>query len=59
MRMFIGIILGCALTIGGAYISDHMTEGPGVRPMVNWEVVSQNVDSLVARLKEGWKKITG
>jgi hypothetical protein len=56
MRLFFGIILGCALTIGGAYIADRMS---GARPMVNWDVVAQNFDSVVALARDGWKKITG
>ena len=59
MRMFFGIILGCALTVGGAYIADHMATGPEARPMVNWDVVAKNVDSVVALARDGWKKITG
>lgn len=59
MRLFLGLILGCALTIGGAYIFDGMASGPGVRPMVNWDVVAKNVDGLVALARDGWKKIAG
>ena len=59
MRLFFGLILGCALTIGGAYVADNMVSGPGVRPMVNWDVVAKNVDSIVALARDGWKKITG
>jgi hypothetical protein len=57
MRLFFGIILGCALTVGGAYVADNMA-GSGAR-MVNWDVVAQNFDSVVALARDGWKKITG
>jgi hypothetical protein len=59
MRMFIGMILGCALTIGGLYFADNMSSGPAARPMVNWDVVAKNIDVVVAMAKDGWKKIAG
>src|SRR5262245_64590832 len=40
MRLIVGIIIGCALTVGGAYVADTMAAA-GARPvMVNWEVVA-------------------
>jgi len=59
MRLFLGLILGCAITIGGAYVADNMSAGPGVRPMVNWDVVAKNIGSVVTLARDGWKKITG
>jgi hypothetical protein len=60
MRLLLGIILGCALTVGGAYLSDQMNAGSaGARPMVNWDVVAQNWDSVTERAREGWRKLTG
>jgi len=59
MRVFFGLILGCALTIGGAYLIDNMQAGPGARPMVNWDVVVKNIDGVVALARDGWKKIAG
>ena len=56
MRLILGIILGVALTIGGAYVADKTSSA---QPMVNWDVVSKNVDSLTALARDGWKKITG
>ena len=58
MRVFFGLILGCALTIGGAYLVDNMS-GPGARPMINWDVVAKNIDGVVALARDGWKKIAG
>lgn len=57
MRLFFGIIIGCLLTVGGAYVVDTMSS-PGSK-MVNWEVVGKNVDTLTNMAREGWKKITG
>ena len=60
MRMFVGIIIGCALTIGGVYGADHMSGGVQLaRPMVNWDVVAKNIDDITAAARDGWKKIAG
>jgi hypothetical protein len=63
MRLILGIILGVALTIGGAYVSDTATKSPtsGVdaRPMVNWDVVGKNFDYLTTLVKQGWTRLTG
>ena len=60
MRLFAGLILGCALTIAVVYVADH-TSGASApaRPMVNWDVVAKNLDDLTTMAREGWKKITG
>jgi len=63
MRFILGIIVGAALTIGGAYVSDSVSKssaaGSEQRPMVNWDVVSKNFDSVSAMIKQGWNKLTG
>ena len=61
MRLLFGMILGAALTIGGAYVTDTASKAPGTenRPMVNWDVVGRNVDSLTTMIKQGWTKLTG
>jgi hypothetical protein len=60
MRLILGMILGAALTVGGAYIADT-SKAPGAEQqrMVNWEVVSRNVDTLTSMIKQGWSKLTG
>ncbi len=63
MRLLLGMILGAALTIGGAYVSDTASKpaaGSGVeaRPMVNWDVVGRNFDSVSGMVKDGWNKLT-
>ena len=62
MRLLFGIILGVALTIGGAYITDttskSSTSTVDQRPMVNWDVVGRNFDSLTTMIKQGWAKLT-
>jgi hypothetical protein len=60
MRLILGMILGAALTVGGAYISDSMNRtSPEARPMVNWDVVSKNVDGLTEFVRDSWKKLVG
>ena len=61
MRLLLGMILGAALTVGGAYISDTVAKPPPgteARPMVNWDVVGRNVDSFTAIVKDGWNRLT-
>ena len=58
MRFIFGIILGAALMVGAAYISDT-TRPSNAQPMVNWDVVAKNFDSLSAFARESWKKIAG
>jgi hypothetical protein len=41
MRFIFGIIVGAALTVGGAFIHDNMDVG-AAKPLVNWT----NVDAL-------------
>jgi hypothetical protein len=53
------MVLGAALTIGGAYVYDTASKGPEARPMVNWDVVAKNTDSLMTMLKHGWARLTG
>ncbi len=59
MRFIFGIIIGCLLTVGGAYVVDTMSSPAAGGKMVNWEVVAKNLDSVTALAKEGWKKIAG
>ena len=58
MRLILGIIIGGALTIGGAYVADK-SAAAGAQPMVNWDVVGKNVSTLTEMARDGWKKITG
>jgi hypothetical protein len=59
MRFILGIIIGCALTIGGAYVADRLSAAAAQPVMVNWDVVAKNFDSVTTRAREGWKKIVG
>jgi hypothetical protein len=57
--MFFGIILGCAITLGGIYLADSMSTDPKSRPIVNWDVVTKNIDGIVDYARDSWKKIAG
>ena len=71
MRTFFGMILGAALTVGGAYIYDSYQpplatpDNVAAKPMVNWDVVSlkakaagDELSSMTARLRDEWNKRT-
>jgi hypothetical protein len=59
MRLIFGMILGAALTVGGAYVADTASKSGTDKPMVNWDVVGKNVDTLSTMIKQGWNKLTG
>jgi len=54
-----GIILGFALTVGGVYVADQISSRANARTMVNWDVVSKNVDELTTIARDGWRRISG
>ena len=65
MRVLFGIILGVALTVSVAFISDTWTTGPATttgsgsataehRQMVNWDVVGDNMRIAQERAREAW-----
>ena len=67
MRLILGMILGAALTVGGAYIHDSGTSSTELapadpaqqaRPMVNWDVVSQEWNRLSSRAQAQWNEWT-
>jgi hypothetical protein len=58
MRLILGMVIGAALTVGGAYIADAMA-GAEAKPLVNWEVVIKNIDATTALARAGWKRIAG
>jgi hypothetical protein len=58
MRLIFGIIIGCLLTVGGAYVIDTVSP-VGAKQMVNWDVAATNFDSVTAFARKGWKKISG
>jgi hypothetical protein len=64
MRVIIGMILGSALTIAGAYLHDTVfTPAPASpqptaqRPMVNWDVVDANARHATGIVREQWDRL--
>ncbi|MBO0754944.1 MAG: hypothetical protein J2P54_03725 [Bradyrhizobiaceae bacterium] len=78
--IILGVILGILLTVGSAYLYDSITGraantppanaassvADDQRPVVNWDVVSRELNDLRAglsevgnRVQETWKKLTG
>jgi hypothetical protein len=58
MRLIFGMIIGAALTVGGADIADAMADRE-TKPIVNWSVVAENIDTVTALARAGWKRIAG
>jgi len=69
MRVLFGMILGAALTLGVAFISDNWTPGPATttgsasatlehRPMVNWDVIGHNFRAARERAHEAWSRLS-
>lgn len=66
MRLFFGMVLGCLLTVGAAFVHDSSLGTRGAtpettveRPMVNWDVVRDNFRRWGAAVQEQWNKLTG
>jgi hypothetical protein len=63
MQTLFGIIIGIFITIGAAYVHDAMITPPASgtatteRPMVNWDVVSVNLQDFKARANAAWRKL--
>ena len=63
MRLLFGMIVGAALTIGGCLHFDTWPTGPANgtaehRPMVNWDVVSDNFAVVRERVQEVWNSLS-
>jgi len=71
MRVLFGIILGVALTVGVAFLSDTWSTGPTTtattgsatavvetHPMVNWDVVGERVRIVRERVTEAWNTLS-
>jgi hypothetical protein len=58
MRLFLGMIFGALLTVGGAYVVDSSADGVEQRPMVNWDVVGQRLTEFTADMQVMWHDFT-
>jgi hypothetical protein len=65
MRLFLGIIFGAVLTVGGAYLYDSHNASATIdapataeRPMVNWDVVNAKWHALTVTARSQWHRVT-
>lgn len=61
MRTLFGIILGAAITVGGAYLYDshHALAGvPKEQALVNWDVVGQKWMVFSAKARIEWDHLS-
>jgi hypothetical protein len=66
MRLLFGIILGAALTVGGAYLYDSHNAvsaanapASAQRPLVNWDTVGIKWEQLTVRARSEWNRLAG
>ena len=65
MRTFLGMILGCLLTIGFVYLHDvrasstvaSSTTGVESRQIVNWDVAAANWNTMTENARHAWIKL--
>ena len=66
MQVFLGMILGALLLVGGVYIYDSMQTSSvangqvaqNSRTIVNWDVAASDWNALKTRAHEDWIKIS-
>jgi hypothetical protein len=70
MRVLFGMVLGALLIVSVAFIADSWSAGPSAtttgsatgtvvhRPMVNWDVVGENLRIARERVQEGWDRLS-
>jgi hypothetical protein len=65
MRTFLGMVLGCVLTIGIVYLHDvrasstvaSSTTGIETRQIVNWDVAQANWNKVTDNVREAFVKL--
>jgi hypothetical protein len=65
MRTFLGMVLGCLLTIGIVYLHDvrasssvaSNTTGIETRQIVNWDVAQANWNKMTDNVHQAWLKL--
>jgi hypothetical protein len=70
MRVLFGMVLGALLIVSAAFIADSWSAGSAPtttgsaagtvvhRPMVNWDVVGENLRIARQRTQEGWNRLS-
>lgn len=59
MRFLFGILVGAALTIGGAWVVDHRNIGGLDGPLVNWDQVEKGWVDMREAARFHASRITG
>lgn len=59
MRLLFGMIVGAALTIGGAWVVDRQNIGSAAGPFVNWERVENGWSNLREATRDQIRRLTG
>ena len=59
MRFMIGVILGAALIVGGAWYVDKYQVGSLGGPLVNWERIDKGWVDVRNSVRQQWRKLTG
>ena len=57
MRLIFGVIVGIALTIGGAYLHDSPLPAASNQRLVNWDVAGDLSGWAVERVREEWNRL--
>jgi hypothetical protein len=67
MRTFLGMILGCLLTVAVVYMHDAMATstvangssvGARSSQIVNWNVAASEWDRMTDNIRAGWNRLT-
>jgi hypothetical protein len=67
MRTFLGMILGCLLTVVVVYMHDAMVTstvangspaGASSAQIVNWNVAASEWDRMTINIRAGWNRLT-
>jgi hypothetical protein len=58
MRLIFGIIVGIALTIGGAYMHDSPLPSNSNQRVVNWDVAGSLAGWAAERVRVEWDRLT-
>ncbi len=58
MRLLVGMVFGCLLTVGGAYMHDTGS-GMASERLVNWDVADRTFVGARETMQHGWDRLTG
>lgn len=58
MRLIVGILIGFAIMIGGAYVHDQSIPEANGKRLVNWDVAGDLASKALVRAREEFDKLT-